>query len=99
MVEFRMEPADSARLERAWSRRRSSPRSHFPLTTHPARALGSRRGVVFVREVQCPDLVARHDWFNTLLTVRQAVSNAVPVASVKIGCPPPVIATPKESAP
>ncbi len=100
MVAFPLEPPDSARLERARPRRRSTPHSQVPLTTHPARALGSRRGVVFVREVQCHEWVARHDWFTIPLTVHQAVSHAVPAASAKIGCPPPpVTATPKENAP
>ena len=97
MAAFRMEPAKYARHERARLRRRSTPDFLFPLTTHPARALGSRRGVVFVREVKCHDLVARHDWFTTP-TVRQAVSPAVPAASAKIGYPP-ANATLKESAP
>ena len=57
----RLERADRARGERARVNCRSTPLS---LTTHPARAPGSRRGVVFLREVQCHDLVARHDWFS-----------------------------------
>lgn len=62
----RLDPADRARSERARQNCRSTP---FPLTTHPARAPGSRRGVVFLREVQCHDLVARHDWFSIPPTV------------------------------
>ena len=65
----RLERADRARGERARVNRRSTPLS---LTTHPARAPGSRRGVVFLREVQCLDLVARHDWFIIPPTVHGA---------------------------
>lgn len=58
MVEFHdLERADRARTSRA---RLRCPTTSYTLTTDPARALGSRRGRVFVREAQCHESVALH---------------------------------------